>query len=132
MFDCLCWHMQIATASAEPLVVGYSAVSSVLLPFWIGKEAGFYKKEFIDSQLVYIASSTTMAQAMFARQFTILVGQQWQCGDQHAWGRSCPHRRCDERCRVLRNPAGDRKCSRVERQENWSYPVGVVLRFRYS
>ena len=53
---------------AEPLVVGYSAVSSVFLPFWIGKEAGFYKKEGLDAQLVYIASSTTMAQAMFARQ----------------------------------------------------------------
>ena len=30
---------------AEPLVVGYSAVSSVFLPFWIGKEVGYYKKE---------------------------------------------------------------------------------------
>jgi ABC-type nitrate/sulfonate/bicarbonate transport system substrate-binding protein len=40
----------------------------VFLPFWIGKEAGFYKKEGLDAQLVYIASSTTMAQAMFARQ----------------------------------------------------------------
>jgi len=55
-------------ARGEPLVVGYSAVSSVFLPFWIGKEAGFYKKEGLDAQLVYIASSTTMAQAMFARQ----------------------------------------------------------------
>lgn len=55
------------SALAEQLVVGYSAVSSVFLPFWIGKEAGFYKKEGLDAQLVYIASSTTMAQAMFAR-----------------------------------------------------------------
>ena len=53
------------------LVVGYSAVSSVFLPFWIGKEVGFYKKEGLDAQLVYIASSTTMAQAMFARQVAI-------------------------------------------------------------
>ncbi len=67
----LCWHMQGANASAEPLVVGYSAVSSVFLPFWIGKEVGFYKKEGLDAQLVYIASSTTMAQAMFARQVAI-------------------------------------------------------------
>ena len=37
---------------AEPLVIGYSAVSSVFLPFWIGKEAGFYKKEGLDAQLV--------------------------------------------------------------------------------
>ena len=56
---------------AEPLVVGYWAVSSVFLPFWIGKEAGFYQKEVLDAQLVYIASSTTMGQAMFARQVAI-------------------------------------------------------------
>lgn len=67
----LCWHMQPASVAAEPLVIGYSAVSSVFLPFWIGKEAGFYKKEGLDTQLVYIASSTTMAQAMFARQVAI-------------------------------------------------------------
>ena len=63
--------MPVANASAEPLVIGYSAVSSVFLPFWIGKEAGFYKREALDAQLVYIASSTTMAQAMFARQVAI-------------------------------------------------------------
>ena len=57
--------------SAQPTVVGYSAVTSVFLPFWIGKETGLYKKEGLDVQLVYIASSTTMAQAMFAREVAI-------------------------------------------------------------
>ena len=56
---------------AEPLVVGYSSVTSVFLPFWIGNEAGFYKKEGLDAQLIYIASSTTMAQAMFAQEVAI-------------------------------------------------------------
>ena len=32
---------------------------------------GFYKKEGLDVQLVYIASSTTMAQSMFAREVAI-------------------------------------------------------------
>jgi len=58
-------------AAAAPLVVGYSSVTSVFLPFWIGNESGFYKKEGLDAQLIYIASSTTMAQAMFARQVAI-------------------------------------------------------------
>jgi len=56
---------------AQPTVVGYSAVTSVFLPFWIGKEGELYKKEGLDVQLVYIASSTTMAQAMFAREVAI-------------------------------------------------------------
>jgi ABC-type nitrate/sulfonate/bicarbonate transport system substrate-binding protein len=58
------WFGIVSKAQTEPLVIGYSAVTSVFLPFWIGKEAGFYKKEGLDAQLVYIASSTTMAQAM--------------------------------------------------------------------
>jgi NitT/TauT family transport system substrate-binding protein len=65
------WTASLQGACAEPLVVGYSAVTSVFLPFWIGKENGFYKKEGLDTQLIYIASSTTMAQAMFARQVAI-------------------------------------------------------------
>jgi ABC-type nitrate/sulfonate/bicarbonate transport system substrate-binding protein len=67
----LLWLALGGGAFAEQLVVGYSAVTSVFLPFWIGKEMGFYKKEGLDAQLVYIASSTTMAQAMFARQVAI-------------------------------------------------------------
>jgi ABC-type nitrate/sulfonate/bicarbonate transport system substrate-binding protein len=67
----LAFWLVSAGAAAGPLVVGYSSVTSVFLPFWIGKENGFYKKEDLDTQLVYIASSTTMAQAMFARQVAI-------------------------------------------------------------
>ena len=57
--------------SAQPTVIGYSAITSVFLPFWIGNEAGLYKKEGLDVRLIYIASSTTMAQAMFAREIAI-------------------------------------------------------------
>jgi len=67
----LLWLIFSNIAGAQTTVVGYSAVTSVFLPFWIGKEAGLYKKEGLDVQLVYIASSTTMAQAMFAREVAI-------------------------------------------------------------
>lgn len=70
-FSALVWLTLSSFVGAESTVVGYSAVTSVFLPFWIGKEAGFYKKEGLDAQLVYIPSSTTMAQAMFARQVAI-------------------------------------------------------------
>jgi len=73
----LLWAGVATWAMAEPVVVGYSAVTSVFLPFWIGKEMGFYKKEGLDAQLVYIASSTTMAQAMFARQVAIWPAAIW-------------------------------------------------------
>ena len=57
--------------AAQTTVVGYSSVTSVFLPFWIGTEMGFYQKEGLDVQLVYIPSSTTMAQSMFAREVAI-------------------------------------------------------------
>ena len=65
------WFALLNYASAQTTVVGYSSVTSVFLPFWIGKETGLYKKEGLDVQLVYIPSSTTMAQSMFAREVAI-------------------------------------------------------------
>ena len=65
------WLTLGSFAGAQTTVVGYSSVTSVFLPFWIGKELGFYKKEGLDVQLVYIPSSTTMAQSMFAREVAI-------------------------------------------------------------
>ena len=67
----LLWLVLASLAGAQTTVVGYSAVTSVFLPFWIGNEAGLYKKEGLDVQLVYIPSSTTMAQAMFAKEVAI-------------------------------------------------------------
>ena len=61
----------IGRAHAQPVVFGYSAITSVFLPLWIGKEAGIYKKEGLDVQLVYIPTSSTMGQAMFAREVHI-------------------------------------------------------------
>ena len=51
------------TALAQKLTVGWSAVSALNAPFWVVKEAGFLNKEGLDANLVYIPSSSTMAQA---------------------------------------------------------------------
>ncbi len=78
---------------AEKLVVGYSAVSALYLPFWIAKDAGLYKQEGLDADLIYISSSSTMAQAMLARQVAIstangqvVVDSRLQGGDLLAMG----------------------------------------------
>ncbi|MBM4260049.1 MAG: ABC transporter substrate-binding protein [Deltaproteobacteria bacterium] len=67
----LCWLALAETVRAQPVVFGYSSITSVFLPLWIGKEAGLYKKDGIDVQLVYIPTSSTMGQAMFAREVHI-------------------------------------------------------------
>ncbi len=107
------WLALAGGAAAGPLVVGYSAVTSVFLPFWIGKENGFYKKEGLDTQLVYIASSTTMAQAMFARQVAISTVNSGSVVTSTLTGRrSGAHGRGHERRGVLHHdPAGDRQRS---------------------
>src|SRR4026207_2556287 len=55
-----------AVAAAQKLVAGYSAVSAISAPFWVMKEAGFFKEEGLDAELIYISASSTMAQAMLA------------------------------------------------------------------
>jgi NitT/TauT family transport system substrate-binding protein len=58
-------------SQAQRLVVGYSGITAIQAPFWIVKEAGYFKQEGLDANLVYIASSSTMAQAMMAGEVAI-------------------------------------------------------------
>ena len=60
-----------AGVSAQKLVVGYSGVTAIQAPFWIMKDAGYLKQEGLDSNLIYIAASSTMAQAMMAGEVAI-------------------------------------------------------------
>ena len=52
-----------AQAHSQKITVGWSAVSALNAPFWVMKDAGFFKQEGLDTNLVYIPSSSTMAQA---------------------------------------------------------------------
>jgi ABC-type nitrate/sulfonate/bicarbonate transport system substrate-binding protein len=58
-------------ASAQKLVVGYSGVTAIQAPFWIIKDAGYFKQEGLDADLIYISASSTMAQAMLAGEVAI-------------------------------------------------------------
>lgn len=58
-------------ASAQKLTAGWSAVSALNAPFWVMKEAGFFAREGLDVNLVYIPSSSTMAQAQVSGEVQI-------------------------------------------------------------
>jgi NitT/TauT family transport system substrate-binding protein len=58
-------------ARAQKMVVGYSAVSALNSPFWVIKDAGFLKGEGLDADLIFIATSSTMAQSMLAGEVAI-------------------------------------------------------------
>ncbi len=53
-------------SQAQKFVVAWSAVSALNSPFWVMNDGGFWKQEGLDIQLVYIASSPTVARATLA------------------------------------------------------------------
>lgn len=60
-----------SSGKAQKFVYGYSAVSALNAPFWVIKDAGFLKREGLNADLIYIASSSTMAQAMLAGEVAV-------------------------------------------------------------
>ena len=66
----LCFALP-AVAPAQKFVVGYSGITAIQTPFWIIKDAGYFKQEGLDANLIYIAASSTMAQAMMAGEVAI-------------------------------------------------------------
>jgi NitT/TauT family transport system substrate-binding protein len=55
-----------AVVEAEKFVIAWSAVSALNSPFWVMHDMGFLKHEGLDMELVYIASSPTVARATLA------------------------------------------------------------------
>ena len=60
-----------AIAHGEKFVIAWSAVSALNSPFWVMNDAGFLKQEGLDMELVYIASSPTVARATLAGDIVI-------------------------------------------------------------
>jgi ABC-type nitrate/sulfonate/bicarbonate transport system substrate-binding protein len=56
---------------AEKFVIAWSAVSALNSPFWVMNDAGFLRQEGLDMELVYIASSPTVARATLAGEIVI-------------------------------------------------------------
>src|ERR1051325_4399575 len=59
-------------AHAQKFVHAYSSISALNAPFWIIQDAGFAKQEGLETDLVYIRSSGTAAQATLAGEVVIL------------------------------------------------------------
>ena len=56
---------------AQKFVHAYSSISALNAPFWIIQDAGFAKQEGLETELVYIPSSSTVAQATLAGEVMI-------------------------------------------------------------
>ena len=60
-----------ALSHGQKFTVAWSAVSALNAPFWVMNDAGFWKQEGLDIQLVYIASSPTVARATLAGEIVL-------------------------------------------------------------
>jgi ABC-type nitrate/sulfonate/bicarbonate transport system substrate-binding protein len=58
-------------AFAQKTVIAWSAVSALNAPYWVMKEGGFLKQEGLDVDMIYIPSSSTVAQAMLAGEVAV-------------------------------------------------------------
>jgi NitT/TauT family transport system substrate-binding protein len=63
--------LEPAVVRAEKSVIAWSAVSALNSPFWVMHDVGFLKQEGLDMELVYIASSPTVARATLAGDIVI-------------------------------------------------------------
>ncbi|MBM4296783.1 MAG: ABC transporter substrate-binding protein [Deltaproteobacteria bacterium] len=58
----------LAQTAPEKMIVGYSAQAGAYAPIWITKEAGLFKKNGLDVNLVFIPGGPTAAAAMIANE----------------------------------------------------------------
>jgi NitT/TauT family transport system substrate-binding protein len=68
---CLFLLTSSAVAQSIKLNVGYSAISGEQSPAWIAKETGIFKRNGLDTQLVYFTGGTTAVQALVSGEVPI-------------------------------------------------------------
>ena len=66
-----CCSLLPVSAQAQKFVHAYSSISALNATFWIIQDAGFAKQEGLETELVYIPSSGTVAQATLAGEIVI-------------------------------------------------------------
>jgi NitT/TauT family transport system substrate-binding protein len=67
-------HPTIGLAQRKSLRVSYPAPTSVYLPLWVANDAGFYRKNGLDVELVHVGSSPIAMAAYLAGEIDILGG----------------------------------------------------------
>jgi NitT/TauT family transport system substrate-binding protein len=62
----LCLILWTARAGATPIVIGYSALGGAYVPLWVAQDEGYFKRQGLETQTVYIAGGAIVAQALLA------------------------------------------------------------------
>jgi len=63
----------VASAQVTRIKVGYSSIGVGQSLVWVAKEAGLFKENGLDVQLIFIGSSSILSQAVIARDVPIVI-----------------------------------------------------------
>lgn len=74
---CLGIAITIAAATparAAPLRIAYSAISGAMSSLWVAQEAGYFKREGLDTELLYIGGGSLLIQSMISGDVPFAYG----------------------------------------------------------
>ena len=62
------------TVHAAPLRVAYSAISGAMSSLWVAQEGGYFKREGLDVELLYIGGGSLLIQSMISGDVPFAYG----------------------------------------------------------
>src|SRR5919197_96011 len=63
-----------AAASAAPMRISYSAISGAMSSLWVAQEGGYFKREGLDTELLYIGGGSLLIQSMLSGDVPFAYG----------------------------------------------------------
>lgn len=61
-------------ATAAPLRIAYSAISGAMATLWVAQEAGYFKREALDTELLYIGGGSLLIQSVLSGDVPFAYG----------------------------------------------------------
>jgi NitT/TauT family transport system substrate-binding protein len=68
---CCAWS---GTSYGAPLRIAYSAISGAMSSLWVAQEGGYFKREGLDTELLYIGGGSLLIQAMLSGDVPFAYG----------------------------------------------------------
>ncbi len=70
----LAFTLSVCGVDAAPLRVAYSAISGAMSSLWLAKEGGYFKREGLDVELLYIRGGSLLIQSMLSGDVPFAYG----------------------------------------------------------
>ena len=67
-------HCSVGLGNGAPLRVAYSAISGAMSSLWVAHEAGYFKREGLDVELLYIGGGSLLIQSMLSGDVPFAYG----------------------------------------------------------